>query len=375
VSALEELIRVASDVGNPSLEEWTAQGKKTVGFLCSHVPEEILYAADVLPYRLRAPGCTDTASADVYMGHVNCTFVRSCLEYVFDGRFDFLDGFVFTNSCDHSRRLYDISREKKPFALMHFLSVPHKVRGEEIAQWHRGEFAALKEAIEKTFGREVTIDELRSAICVYNESRTLLRELYDLRKADRPPLTGAETLSIVLAASSMPRGDFNRVLRAALQELRKREGVSGHRARLMVAGSGGCDDPEYYRVIEDQGGLIVTDSLCFGSRYFWNEVVEGEEDVLLALARSYLRRPSCANATDQVGERFEFIQRMTRDFDVDGVIFQRIRHCDLWGGQLFYLTGKMKEASIPLLSLEREYRLGATGQLRTRVQAFLESME
>ena len=143
MSALEELIQIASGVENPYLEEWTARGKKAVGFLCSHVPEEVLYAADVLPYRLRAPGCADTFSADVYMGHVNCTFVRSCLEYIFSGSFDFLDGFVFTNSCDHSRRLYDVLREKKPFPFMQFLSVPHKVGGEEIAQWHRGEFAAL----------------------------------------------------------------------------------------------------------------------------------------------------------------------------------------------------------------------------------------
>jgi benzoyl-CoA reductase subunit C len=374
MSALEELIQIASGVENPYLEEWTARGKKAVGFLCSHVPEEVLYAADVLPYRLRAPGCADTFSADVYMGHVNCTFVRSCLEYIFSGSFDFLDGFVFTNSCDHSRRLYDVLREKKPFPFMQFLSVPHKVGGEEIAQWHRGEFAALVKAIEESFGAEVTDDKLRSAIRLYAESRALLRELYDLRKGDRPPLTGAETLSIVLAASSMPREDFNRILRKALAELREREGLSGHRARLMVAGSGGCDDPEYYRVIEDQGGLIVTDSLCFGSRYFWNDV-EDEEDPLLGLARSYLRRPACANMTDQVAERFEFIKRMTHDFQVDGVIFQRIRHCDLWGGQLFYITEKMRESNIPLLSLEREYRLGATGQLRTRVQAFLESME
>jgi bzd-type benzoyl-CoA reductase N subunit len=374
MSALEELNQVASGVENSYLEEWTAQGKKAVGFLCSHVPEEILYAADVLPYRLRAPGCTDTASADVYMGHVNCTFVRSCLEYIFAGRFDFLDGFVFTNSCDHSRRLYDVLREKKPFTFMHFLSVPHKVGGDEIAEWHRGEFAVLKEGIEKTFGAEVTDDKLRDSIRVYNESRTLLKELYDLRKSEQPPLTGAETLSIVLAASSMPREAFNRLLRKALEELRERGGASGHRARLMVAGSGGCDDPEYYRIIEDQGGLIVTDSLCFGSRYFWNHV-EGEEDLLLALATSYLRRPSCANMTDQVAERFEFIERMVHEFAVDGVIFQRIRHCDLWGGQLFYITEKMKESKIPLLSLEREYRLAATGQLRTRVQAFLESME
>jgi len=130
----------------------------------------------------------------------------------------------------------------------------------------------------------------------------------------------------------------------------------------------------YYQVIEDQGGLIVTDSLCFGSRSFWHDV-EPADDLLLALAESYLRRPACANMTDQVAHRFEFIKQMVRDFNVDGVVFQRIRYCDLWGGQLLYITEKLKESGIPLLSLEREYQLSATGQLRTRVQAFLESME
>jgi benzoyl-CoA reductase subunit C len=373
MSALEELSQIASGIENPYLESWTAQGKKAIGFFCSHVPEEVLYAAGVLPYRLRAPGCADTSSADVYMGHVNCTFVRSCLEYIFTGRFDFLDGIVFTNSCDHTRRVYDVLRETRPFPLMHLLTVPHKVGGDEIAQWYRDEFAALREAIEKTFGAEIEDDQLRAAIHVYNESRSLLRKLYDSRKDERPPLTGAETMNVVLAAGSMPREEFNRILRRVLEELPERERVPEHRARLMVAGSGGCDDPAYYRVIEDQGGLIVTDSLCFGSRSFWHHV-EDEGDPLLALARSYLRRPACANMTDQVAQRFEFIEQMVGDFDVDGVVFQRIRYCDLWGGQLLYITEKMKEAEIPLLSLEREYKLGATGQLRTRVQAFLESL-
>lgn len=373
MSALDELIEIASEVDNPYLKEWQAQGKKVVGFLCSHVPEEILDAAEILPYRLRAPGCSETTSADVYMGHVNCTYIRSCLEYIYTGTYDFLDGMIFTNSCDHTRRMYDVLRETKPFALMAFISVPHKIGGDEIAVWYSGEFDRLKEDIEKTFEVEITDEKLKKSIEIYNESRDLLRKLYDLRKQDKPPLTGAETMSVVLAASSMPREKFNELLKQLLEELPAREGVFEHKARLMVAGSGGCDNPGYYEVIEAQGGLIVTDSLCFGSRYFWHNV-EPEEDLMLALAKSYLRRPSCANMTDQVAQRFDFIKQMAEDFNVDGVVFQRIRYCDLWGGQLLYITDKMKESNIPMLSLEREYKLGATGQLRTRIQAFLETM-
>ncbi len=374
MSVLSEVMDVAASVDNPFIRDWRQQGRKCVGFLCSHVPEEIIYAAGVLPYRLRAPGCTQTTAADVYMGHVNCTFVRSCLQFIYEGKYDFLDGFVCTNSCDHSRRLYDLLRETTGFSFVHLLSVPHKTAGEETAQWYKDELARLSEELEKAFGVEITEERLKGAIEVYNESRDLLRQLYDMRKKDAPPITGAETLNVVLAASSMPRDAYVRLLRRLLNELKEREGFGRYRARLAISGSGGCDDPGYYKVIEDAGGLIVTDTLCFGSRYFW-QPVEAEEDVLMGLARSYLKRPSCANMTDRVAERFQFIRDMAREFRSDGVVFQRIRYCDLWGGQLLYIRDKMREAGIPFLSLEREYVFGDVGQLRTRIQAFLETIE
>jgi benzoyl-CoA reductase/2-hydroxyglutaryl-CoA dehydratase subunit BcrC/BadD/HgdB len=126
--------------------------------------------------------------------------------------------------------------------------------------------------------------------------------------------------------------------------------------------------------MEELGGLVVTDSLCFGSRYFW-ELVDTKGDLMLNLARSYLKRPSCPRMVDNVVERGDFVKQMVKDFKVDGVVFQRIRYCDLWGGQLLYTKKDLKEAEIPLLSLEREYMMRDVGQLRTRVQAFLEKIE
>ena len=96
------------------------------------------------------------------------------------------------------------------------------------------------------------------------------------------------------------------------------------------------------------------------------------EDVMLAIASSYLNRPSCAGMCDKVAERTDYVKEMVEEFKVDGVIYQRMRYCDLWGGQILHLRKELKEANIPLLELEREYILGATGQLKTRAQAFLE---
>jgi len=374
MTALQELADIAGTVTNRYIDEWKGSGKKVLGFMCTHVPEEIICAAGMLPYRLKAPECPETTSADVHMGHVNCTLVRSCLEYIYNGTFEFVDGYVFTNSCDHTRRLYDVLRETTTCPFVYLLSVPHKAGGGSVAPWCRDEFQRFKGDLEKSFGMQVSDESLRDAIEVYNESRRLLSQLYEMRKRERPPLTGAEALSVVLAAGSMPRDRYNELLQRLLEELEDREGISDHRARLMMAGSGGCDNPEFLKVIEDAGGLVVTDSLCFGGRYICHPV-EFEDDLTMALAKAHLKRPSCANVTDRVAERFDFIKQMATEYDVDGVVFQRIRYCDLWGGQLLYIRDKMKESGIPLLSLEREYRLGGVGQLRTRVQAFLESIE
>jgi len=373
MKALEELAELSGTVLNPAMKAWKEEGKQIVGYFCSYVPEEILYAAGVLPYRVRPTGCTGTTSADVYLSHVNCTYVRSCLEFALEGRYKFLDGLVFCNSCDHVRRLYDLWRETAdhpPFT--YFIQVPHKSDDEAVA-FYRDDIAIFKENVERSFGVQITEEGLHQAIQVYNETRSLLRRLYELRQSERPPLTGAESLKVVLAATSAPRDQYNQLLKKLLEELSEREGISNYRARVMIVGSL-YDDPAHTQIIEDLGGLVVTDTLCFGSRYLW-QPVEDEHDPVLGLARAYLRHPSCARMSDELVQRGDFVREMVERFKVDGVIFQWIRYCDLWGGELFYLRKKLKELGIPLLSLEREYALGGAGQIRTRVQAFLERIE
>ena len=372
MNALEELKTLSGSLVNPALEDWKAEGKKVVGFFCSYVPEEILYAADILPVRMRAPGCSDTTSADVYFSQLNCSFMRACLEFALEGKYDFLDGFVFTNSCDHVRRVYDtlkeLSSDKFPF--IEFISVPHKV-SEQSTAFYRDQLIEFQKKVERLSGVEVGEDKLKGAIEAYNETRSLLRQVYALRQASSPPLTGAQTLRVILGGHALPKDQYNRLLERLLEEMSETEGISDYKARLMITGSGGCDDPAYLQIIEDLGGLIVTDSLCFGSRYFW-EPVKLNRDLMLSLAVSYLNRPSCAGMCDKVVERSDFVKEMAKEFKVDGVIFERMRYCDLWGGQILHLRKELKEADIPLLELEREYILGATGQLKTRAQAFLE---
>jgi benzoyl-CoA reductase/2-hydroxyglutaryl-CoA dehydratase subunit BcrC/BadD/HgdB len=194
-----------------------------------------------------------------------------------------------------------------------------------------------------------------------------------LRKNKKPPITGTEIMNVLTAAVSIPREEFNELLIQELKEANKKEGVSTHKARIMLVGSM-LDDPEYIKIIEDLGGLVVTDALCLGTRFFW-DLVDESSDPLGALAKRYLSRVSCPRMTGDQPTRMKFVSDLINEFDVEGVIIQRMKFCPLWWGEIFMLRRKLKELNIPFLELEREYVLSGAGAMKTRVQTFLEILE
>ncbi len=373
-NAFRKFAEASTAVANPEIEKWKDQGKKILGYFCSAMPGELATAAGILPFRLRATGSTSTELSDSFFSSINCTFPRHAFDMALKGEYDFIDGVVFFNSCDHIRRVYDhwIRRLKTPFVKI--LSLPKKAEQPQI-EWFRGELASLKDAIQEHFHVEITNEGLNQAIKLHNESRRLQRRLYDLRKGNAPPITGADMLTITVASTAMPIERFNLLLKEFMDDLSKIEGNGDHRARLMVLG-GELDNPEYIRAIEDQGALVVTDSLCFGSRMLWKDVDEDSDDPLMAISKYYVAdRPSCARMFTEYENRSEFVRDMIKDFNVDGAIFERLTFCEVWGFEQYSMTNDFKEWDIPLLCMDREYTLTGVGQLRTRVQAFLETLE
>jgi bzd-type benzoyl-CoA reductase N subunit len=370
---LKEFQEATQTLANPALQEWKKQGGKVLGYFCSYVPEEIITAAGFLPFRMRATGSTETTLGDAYFGLNNCTFTRHCLDLAFRGKYDFLDGVVWASTCDHIRRVYDVwkMRIKGPF--LHYLSLPRKI-GEAQVDWYADELAIFMESLGRHFGVKITDERLWEAIRLHNETRRLQRQLYELRRGKKPPITGAETLAVMVASTAMPKEQYNQLLRKLLDEISQLEGNTDYRARLMIVG-GILDDPGYIKVIEDQGGLVVTDMLCFGTKIMWKDVTEGRGDPIAALARYHIGgRPSCPRMWGDHPQRADYVKDMVRMFKVDGLICSEIKFCDFWGGEGFMLSQDLKEEGIPTLTVEREYLLSAVGQLRTRVQAFLETI-
>jgi bcr-type benzoyl-CoA reductase subunit C len=372
--AFQTFSEAAQTIVNPEVQKWKDQGGKIVGYFCSAMPVEMISAAGFLPFRVRATGSTGTELSDAYFGNINCSFPRHAFNLALKGEYDFLDGLVIFNSCDHIRRLYDhwIRQMKTPFVKI--LSLPRKDEPAQV-EWFRSELAILRENMQEHFRVEITDAKLREAIALHNTSRRRQRDLYELRKREKPPITGAEMLAVTVAGTAMPASRYNQLLGELLEDVGRASGHSDHRARLMIMG-GELDNPEYIRVIEAQGGLVVTDSLCFGSRMIWRDVDQNIDDPLTALAQYYVAdRPACPRMYTRWKQRVEYIKNMIRDFNVSGVIFVRLTFCELWGFEQYSLANEFKEWNIPLLCMDREYTLSGVGQLRTRVQAFLETLE
>ncbi len=350
------------------------QGKKVFGWLCTYAPEEILHAAGILPIRIIGysnEANTDDGTALLYIN--NCSFSRSCLQLGLEGQYDFLDGVVGGSTCDGARRLFDIWRQYIETPFHHVMTVPRKYT-ERAHQLYFHETLQLKQHLEEYLGFTISEEAIRESVLLYNQSRQLLKRLYELRKRDEPPITGAETMEILNAAYRMPKEIFNRWLEELLEELESSDRAFSGRARVMINGSV-LTNPEFIKSIEDQGALVVTDELCTSTRYWGDEIIlDDGRPILEAISRRYLNNFPCARMYPS-DPRFERIIDFAHEYQVDGVISQIVRFCVPYSHDLPLLTEKLQEQGIPTLALDVEYGSSGSGQVATRVQAFLEMLE
>jgi len=232
----------------------------------------------------------------------------------------------------------------------------------------------FKEELEEHFQVRIGEEALKSSITLFNRMRTLLKEIYRLRSSNPAILSAEEVTKIVMLGMILPKEDYVSLLEALLEELRAvalSAPIEIH-PRLMLMGSE-LDNPQYFRIIEESGARIVMDDLCCGSRYFWDLVPE-EGDPLEALAVRYLNKLPCPRM-HPARQRLERLLSLAQEFQVEGVVYQSIKFCDLHAGIFPIIKREFNGIDIPVLRLEREYLLPSSGQTRTRIQAFIELLQ
>lgn len=372
---LEELRKVNQTFPyTDPIKEWINQGKKVIGWVCTYVPEEVIYAAGILPVRVTGGSEElEMEEANAYLYINTCSSMRTPMELALKKEYDFLDGFVACATCDGARRLHDVWQHYLSTPFTHILTVPRKFT-ERAHELFKAQVLEFKRRIEEFFQVNISDEALREAIGVYNETRRLLRSLYELRKLDNPAITGAETLEILNASIRMPKDQFNILLRNLLEELKEKNRKVEGKIRLMLTGSI-LNNHHFIEAIEEWGGLVVVDELCTSTRYWWDSVETNKGYTPIeAISRRYVNNFPCARWSPPT-ERFDRVLQLAKDFRVDGSITEIVRYCVPYAHDEPLLRERLEHQGVPVLQLDLEYGAGGTGQIRTRVQAFLEMLE
>ncbi len=369
---IKKLTSLARGDSNEYLEKAAKQGKKIIGYFCSYVPKEVIHAAGFVPYRMRAVDSGGTTEGDKYFSAINCSFVRHCFHKAIKGDFNFLDGVVFSNGCDHSRRIYDNWRhaDLKP-DFRHMFVAPHIITHISLDRF-KDEVREFKRKLEEHFNVEITEEALRESIRLYNKKRALLADLYESRKQDIIPLRGSELLGIMLAITMMPVEDALSLLEDVKRELAGRQASGKDDIRIYLA-SGCLEEIDHLELIEECGGAIVADNICFGARHMDMPVDETAAPIE-GLAGRYLGHVSCPRMMNDFMRRMEFMHHAINDFSAEAVIAEKLKFCDIWGGEIYLIRQELKKRGVPLLALERELHIPAQGQIRTRLQALFEQI-
>lgn len=357
--------------------ELHAGGQKIIGYFCCFVPDEIITALDMIPYRIQGSQNDPIDEADALLEPMACPFARSCFNMALKGQYDFLDGFVAPHSCDTIEHLYHIWHSNKPSPFNHMINVPHML-GPSSDQFYKNELLYFTKRLEEFSGRKLDLQKLREAIKLYNRRRALLRELYELRKENPPRINGSDITKALVAGMGIPAREHIELIAALINDVKKRPAPKADGLPRIFLWGNEIDDSAFIQLVEECGAHVVMDDLCTGSRFFWEDVPE-TDDPFDGLVQRYLcthcprsLKPQAGNRAQDLENRFGYIRQFITDWKAGGAIFYIVRYCDtceLEGPDLKeYLNG----LKLPVLMIEDDYSTSTMGQLRTRIQAFLE---
>lgn len=376
MTAIKQIEELYSERGKRARELHDA-GKKVIGYFCCFVPDEIITAFDMIPYRIQGSQNDPIDEADAFLEPMACPFARSCFNMALKGEYDFLDGFVAPHSCDTIERMYHIWQSNKPSPFNHMINVPHMM-GPSSNAFYRKELDYFILRLEEFSGKKLDKGRLRDAILLYNRRRALLRELYELRKSDPPRVSGTEITKVLVAGMGIPAAEHIDLVQTFIDEIKNRpESKADGLPRIFIWGNE-IDDIAFIRLVEECGAHIVMDDLCTGTRFFWDDVPE-TEDPLDGLTTRYICTHCPRSLSPQEGlreedleNRFGYMRKFISQWQANGVIFYIVRYCDTCELEGPDLREYLNNLKLPVLMIEDDYSTSTIGQLRTRIQAYLE---
>lgn len=374
------------DANNELVRRAEAEGDLAIGYTCFHAPEVLLNLGNCFSVRLRAPHTNSMELATYYMANNSCEFSRALLERALEGNYSFLHAMAGVDVCEANNRaienmeiMHMQGEDKEKFFYCN-LDIPYS--DDEDCVEHICEQVSRKilKPLRENYGVDTSDAAIRAAVREHNEVCRILTEIGELRKLDIPPITGYEFAVLVLVRYTCPKRLILPLLRETLEEIRTRQvdPEKNYRVRVAVVGSE-IDDPNLIKLVESCGALVVADRFCYGSFPGRQEIaLTQQEDALTQVCRWYLQNTECPrqSALHRVKYRNDHVAQLVREFKADGAIYEQMKFCTYWSYERVIANQIMpRDYGIQILSIDRPYIVGQSGQLRTRVQAFVESIE
>lgn len=374
------------DTNNELIRKAESEGDLALGYTCFHAPEVLMNLGNCFSVRLRAPHTNSMELATYYMANNSCEFARALLERALEGSFAFLHAMIGVDVCEANNRaienmeiMHAHGEDKDKFFYCN-LDIPYSDDEDCVEHIREQVSRKILKPLRENYGIDTSDDAIRAAVSEHNEVCRILTEIGELRKLDIPPITGYEYAVLVLVSYTCPKRLILPYLRETLEEIknRKTDAKKDYRVRVVVVGSE-IDDPQLIKLIEGCGALVVADRYCYGSFPGRQEIILSDtEDALTQVCRWYLQNTECPrqSALHRVKYRNDHVAQLVKDFNADGAIYEQMKFCTYWSYEQVIASQVMpRDYGIHILSIDRPYISGQSGQLRTRVQAFVESLE
>jgi len=366
------------------VRELKAAGKKIIGYPCVYVPLEMLTALGLVPYRTYGDIKEPISEVDRALPSSFCPIMRSCLDCAMKGKDDFLDGMVTIHSCDPQEKTAHVWESYINYPYFHYIDMPITVRPEAL-EYFKSQLNDFRKTLEAFAGEKLSTDKLQAAIKSHNRQRALVKELYELTKPPPPLISGTEIVQVVKALMSLPVTEGNDLLTEIIDEVKNRTDKPEKKSARLFIWTGTLDDTDVMKVFEGKANVVMDES-CGGIRSYRGEV-KITADPLEALAKYYLYEITCARSFRQaiIGEtrkdydrdlqsRFGYLKGIIKEWEINGAIILLVRYCDPFAFEIPDLRDYLNSLGIPSTYIEYDYTTGALAPMRTRVEAFLETI-
>ncbi len=372
------------EANNELVQQAKQDGKLCLGYTCYHIPEVLLNLPGCFSTRLRAPRTGSLDIATYYMSSYLCGFSKALVERGIEGGYNHLDALIGSETCSEMNRAYEhfellklVPNDKFFVAIP---DVPLKIAPHTVKHYKTQLQVKVLDKLHDVYGVDISEDAMRQAVKEHNEVCRILTEIGEYRKEENPRITGYEYHVLCLVSYVCPKYLIVDKLRETAEELKTRQpdAKKNFRAKIVVVGSE-LDDPDFTKLFEEAGALVVADRFCFGSLPGREEIrLTDDGDVLEQILLHYMHTSQCPRymSQDKVNGRKEYVRQLVEEYHADGVVYEQLKFCEYWGYERALASHIItNDFGIPSVSVDRQYTANASGQLRTRIQAFVESLE